>query len=147
YDGPKAVPEKLFYDADASAPTNNVGRQSTMTRQIVIPVFNRQWTISFSTTPAFDSASPRYLQWLTLSGGLSMSFLLFGIVWIQAKARARAERDEAILAIEKEELAVTLFSIGDGVITTDTNANVVSINKAAQILTGWTQKEASGKSL
>ncbi len=54
---------------------------------------------------------------------------------------------EQRLAAEKEQLAVTLRSIGDGVITTDTNGNVVLMNKIAEELTGWSQEEARGKAL
>lgn len=49
------------------------------------------------------------------------------------------------LASEKEQLAVTLRSIGDGVITTDIHGNIVLINKMAEIITGWKQEEAAGK--
>ncbi|MBV5305771.1 MAG: PAS domain S-box protein [Desulfobulbaceae bacterium] len=49
------------------------------------------------------------------------------------------------LADEKERLAVTLHSIGDAVITTDTEGKVVLINSAAQELTGWTNEEAQGQ--
>ena len=52
---------------------------------------------------------------------------------------------ENALAQEKERLLVTLRSIGDGVITTDTKGYVVLINKVAEVLTGWTQTEAFGK--
>jgi two-component system cell cycle sensor histidine kinase/response regulator CckA len=48
---------------------------------------------------------------------------------------------------EKERLAVTLRSIGDGVITTDIQGNVVLINRVAENLTGWKQNEAQGKQL
>lgn len=54
---------------------------------------------------------------------------------------------EKALAAEKERLAVTLRSIGDGVITTDTEGAIVSINQIGEKLTGWTQAEAVGKSL
>ncbi|WP_461207354.1 HD domain-containing phosphohydrolase [Clostridium sp. DL1XJH146] len=46
---------------------------------------------------------------------------------------------------EKKLLETTLRSIGDGVISTDNNGNVVLINKAAEFLTGWTQEESIGK--
>jgi two-component system, cell cycle sensor histidine kinase and response regulator CckA len=46
---------------------------------------------------------------------------------------------------EKERLSVTLRSIGDGVITTDTKGDVVLLNKAAEPLTGWTNGESTGK--
>ena len=52
-----------------------------------------------------------------------------------------------ILAAEKERLAVTLRSIGDGVITTDINGNITMLNKAAETLTGWLSDEATGKLL
>jgi len=46
-----------------------------------------------------------------------------------------------------EWLRVTLSSIGDAVITTDTHGCVTFLNPVAQALTGWTQEEAAGKSL
>jgi len=51
------------------------------------------------------------------------------------------------LSEEKERLAVTLRSIGDGVITTDIEGRIVSINRAAESLTGWTLEEAAGNPL
>ncbi|MCX7677616.1 MAG: PAS domain S-box protein [Spirochaetes bacterium] len=57
----------------------------------------------------------------------------------------RKAREE--LAREKERLAVTLASIGDGVITTDTEGKVVLINRVAEELTGWKMSEALGKPL
>jgi len=53
------------------------------------------------------------------------------------------KRVELELEKEKELLAVTLRSIGDGVITTDTKGRIVLFNKVAEQLTGWTQQEAT----
>ncbi|HIJ90989.1 MAG: PAS domain-containing protein [Desulfobulbaceae bacterium] len=57
----------------------------------------------------------------------------------------RRKTTEEKLATEQERLAVTLRSIGDGVITTDTSGRVVLVNKVAEALTGWSQGEASGR--
>ena len=54
---------------------------------------------------------------------------------------------ERALAAEKEQLAVTLDSIGDAVITTDTEGQVVLMNPIAAELTGWKINEATGRSL
>ena len=54
---------------------------------------------------------------------------------------------EETISAEKERLSVTLRSIGDGVITTDTEGKVVIMNKVAEDLTGWQQSEAEGKPL
>ncbi|MEA3359289.1 MAG: PAS domain S-box protein, partial [Thermodesulfobacteriota bacterium] len=56
--------------------------------------------------------------------------------------RKQAEEE---LAAEKERLAVTLRSIGDGVITTDIEGKIVIINKVAEDLTGWSNEDARGK--
>lgn len=55
------------------------------------------------------------------------------------------EAAENLLASEKEQLAVTLRSIGDGVITTDIDGLVVLMNKVAENVTGWLQGEAIGR--
>ena len=59
------------------------------------------------------------------------------------------EREKAKSALfdEKERLHVTLRSIGDGVITTDTTGKIVLMNSVAELLTGWTQEEVLGKPL
>jgi diguanylate cyclase (GGDEF)-like protein/PAS domain S-box-containing protein len=51
---------------------------------------------------------------------------------------------EAELYSEKERAQVTLQSIGDAVITTDTNGLVEYLNPAAETLTGWKLHEALG---
>jgi len=55
------------------------------------------------------------------------------------------KQSEIALSQEKERLHVTLRSIGDGVITTDTKGRIILINKSAEVLTGWTQFQAVGK--
>ena len=44
----------------------------------------------------------------------------------------------------KEHLRITLHSIGDGVITTDTEGLLTSMNPVAETLTGWTEAQAKG---
>ena len=69
---------------------------------------------------------------------------LLGLVGV-SRDITRLKETEQDLAREKERLAVTLRSIGDGVITSDIEGNVVLLNKVAEQLTGWSQEEASGK--
>jgi len=51
---------------------------------------------------------------------------------------------QGALEREKERLAVTLRSIGDGVITVDTDGCVVLLNRVAEELCGYRQEEAAG---
>ncbi|MFZ5351868.1 MAG: HD domain-containing phosphohydrolase [Bacillota bacterium] len=49
---------------------------------------------------------------------------------------------ERALEEEKELLRITLLSVGDGVIATDSSGNITMLNNKAEELTGWTEKEA-----
>ncbi|HTU17007.1 MAG TPA: PAS domain S-box protein [Gemmataceae bacterium] len=59
-------------------------------------------------------------------------------------ARKRAEKE---LQQERDRLRVTLASIGDAVITTDTEGRITFLNGVAESLTGWTNAEAVGQPL
>lgn len=61
--------------------------------------------------------------------------------------REQRSRFEQALFAEKERALVTLQSIGDAVITTDTHGKVEFLNPVAQELTGWTTEEARGMPL
>jgi diguanylate cyclase (GGDEF)-like protein/PAS domain S-box-containing protein len=49
------------------------------------------------------------------------------------------------LFLETRRLETTLLSVGDGIITTDDIGCIVMINSVAEQLTGWTKKDAIGK--
>jgi len=51
------------------------------------------------------------------------------------------------LSEEKESLKITLESIGDGVIATDTNGTITMINKVSEELTGWNKQDAMDKNI
>lgn len=72
---------------------------------------------------------------------------LFASLASQIDQFVERRRVEMALAAERKRLAVTLQSIGDGVIATDTAGRVVLINAVAQTLTGWSQALAQGRPL
>jgi PAS domain S-box-containing protein len=72
----------------------------------------------------------------------------------KAHSRAAAEREQALRAEQaaraasaqdEARLAVTLRSIGDAVIATDTDSKVTVLNPVAQALTGWNETDALGQ--
>jgi diguanylate cyclase (GGDEF)-like protein/PAS domain S-box-containing protein len=60
---------------------------------------------------------------------------------------SRARKAQTALRESQERLMVTLESIGDGVITTDTAGIVSYLNPVAQQLTGWDAQAAHGRKL
>ena len=71
------------------------------------------------------------------------------IVKVQGAFQDISERKstEESLRQSEENLAITLNSIGDGVIATDLNGLVVKMNPVAEKLCGWTLTDAAGKPL
>jgi PAS domain S-box-containing protein len=69
-----------------------------------------------------------------------------GLIGYFRNVTERKRAENALLA-ERERLAVTLRSIGDGVITTDANGNITLLNKVAEVMTGWSNEEAMSRPL
>jgi PAS domain S-box-containing protein len=74
---------------------------------------------------------------------------LNGQTILQASVHDITEQKKAQeeIAAERERLAVTLRSIGDGVISADTDGKIVMLNEVAEKLTGWKNEEALGRPL
>ncbi len=70
--------------------------------------------------------------------GAPLAFLT--VADVTGRHRAQAE-----LAAERDRLAVTLASIGDGVIATDLARRITDFNPVAAALTGWPTGEALGR--
>jgi PAS domain S-box-containing protein len=64
---------------------------------------------------------------------------------IQDETNKQLQQNNVALQASEEKLAVTLNSIGDAVMTTDAEGCVAMLNPLAEQLTGWTQKEATGR--
>ncbi|WP_254513909.1 PAS domain S-box protein [Anatilimnocola floriformis] len=65
----------------------------------------------------------------------------------EATARRMAEENSRVIDEDRERLAVTLASIGDAVLATDTAGRITNMNAVAESLTGWTTSDAQGKPL
>jgi diguanylate cyclase (GGDEF)-like protein/PAS domain S-box-containing protein len=63
----------------------------------------------------------------------------------QAQDISQRKAFEEALHRERELAEVTLRSIGDAVITTDTQLRVTSLNPIAEAMTGWASSEAQGR--
>ncbi|MBF0545943.1 MAG: response regulator [Candidatus Riflebacteria bacterium] len=101
--------------------------------------------------------SSTFFQISILSSALFFAFagILF-LVLFGAIFRAEIKLTDAITSREEEyrarravemHLASTLRSIGDGVISTDTDGNVTSLNRVAEKFVGWLNDEAKGCSI
>ncbi len=94
-------------------------------------------------------ANTSYISGLTTSV-LSTIFALVmfaAVLFLIQRNLLQASRANLQLHVEKENLRVTLSSIGDAVIATDRKGRITSLNPIAESLTGWTNEQAHGESL
>jgi PAS domain S-box-containing protein len=75
--------------------------------------------------------------WITLLACLGFALLAAGVVFLLVRGDIQERQRAAdILRAERERFRVTLASIGDGVIVTDTEGRVTFLNEVARSLTG-----------
>ena len=175
YDSENMSARNLLYNSDGMMSAGNPRVSKRFSKTILLPGLGRIWSLHITTLPPFELDSKRHLTVIALVAGITVSLLLFVITLTQARARLKAEglsenlqrseeslrnanrslmdkiaarqQAEMALAAEKERLAVTLRSLGEGVVTTDSSGVVALLNAAAESLTGWTQSQAEGKNL
>jgi PAS domain S-box-containing protein len=94
-----------------------------------------------------ESAHPHNsLSLLLHLGNLLSSGLLFTCItywWLKKRKDNHLETAE----LQRENLRITLNSIGDAIISTDANGSVTRMNPIAEQMTGWTRQEARGQPL
>ena len=92
-------------------------------------------------------ATYRRARWTGLATGALGALMTLAFVWsVRRNARLQAEATAALRG-EREQLRVTLASIGDGVVVTDPTGKVTMLNGVAEQLTGWTEVEAADSAL
>ncbi|MDD5641959.1 MAG: DUF4118 domain-containing protein, partial [Syntrophales bacterium] len=104
-------------------------------------------TLMSAATTGYFIIPPRYFFYFAdRADGVQWLILLVNGIFISAlsealhRSRQRAEKSWLLQA-------VTLASVGDGVITTDIRGNITFLNPEAERLTGWRQQEATGRPL
>ncbi len=93
---------------------------------------------------AAQSADRQVVYALAGLAGLIGAILLGAYLQVRQHLAERL-RAEAALRASEESLAVTLHSIGDGVLALDAESCVTRLNPVAERLTGWTEVEAKGR--
>ena len=123
----------------------------------------RRWQLQFTPTLAYLAVQQTWPLWVMLTGGFLFTGLLGAFLLVVTGHTARVEqlvverttelahtnaalaREQEALRQQREWLAVTLASIRDAVLATDTHGTITFCNPAAEALTGWTARDALGR--
>ncbi|MEO4046342.1 CHASE domain-containing protein [Pseudomonas sp. CAU 1711] len=98
FDGPGVDAESMMYDSAADS------RHVPLFSEVRSEQFNgRVWTFRFSSLPAFEAAMDTQKPALILGGGLLVSLLLSGLIWLLGQNRSRARKlTQANRGLQKE---------------------------------------------
>lgn len=122
---------------------------------LILPVplfiYGKTYLLTASPERDFLDANPLVAGRVTLLLGAILTALLTLLIGSLSNRRSKLEsvvlNRTAELRRSQEQLAATLRSIGDGVISIDAHGRVANLNTAAENLTGWSSKEAAGISI
>jgi len=80
-------------------------------------------------------------------GYLSKGHLEHSLIPQALRTTIERKKLEQAFYIEHERARITLESIGDGVLSTDADANITYLNPEAERMTGWSRADAIGKTI
>lgn len=141
FDGTELTKDNLLYTYQ-SKDTQNYTK--TFKKVKTIYISGHPWTIEFINTSTLDITTLEILiPYIVLVGGILFSLLLFAFIYALVTSRfdalAYAEMMTKSLQQEKAKDEAILSSIGEGLVATDKNGVIISINNVAKRLLGIKQ--------
>jgi serine phosphatase RsbU (regulator of sigma subunit)/CHASE1-domain containing sensor protein/anti-sigma regulatory factor (Ser/Thr protein kinase) len=111
YDGGSTASSPLLYDRDGIRRDEKNRNEYLFSKESRIEVAGREWTLYFTTLPAFEEGADSNLPPFVLVSGLVMSLLIFGITLLVVRSRTRAEHYSKDLEVANEELESFYYSV------------------------------------
>lgn len=141
----------LEMDGENSAVLDRDGRVLAESTHVLQPPVLEREVLLFDAGTTVGSVRVRqswrdvamHTAWLFLAGLVMATTVLLAWCWWEASLR----RSARALFDQQERARVTLRSIGDAVITTDSDQRIDYMNPTAEHLTQWTLAEARGRLL
>ena len=104
FDGAEFTREGLLHDDDGTLHAGNPSYSAHFSKISTLEVAGRTWSLYFATLPEFEPGWQSNLPAFVLASGVAMSLMLFGVTWMLANSRLRAEHVGLQLEIANKEL-------------------------------------------
>lgn len=154
YDGDDLSVQNLMHDSDKRV--HGIGPAHAHFQHInILNIGGQKWSVVMSSLPGFDQKLVDEKQRIIVWSGIAVSILLAFITGVLVRSRTIALRLAQTLKLELNErkraeadmlLAESVFSTVDaGVVVTDMATNMIKVNPAFSVITGYPAQEAIGK--
>ena len=138
-----ARPDRGLIRIISSGTPGGVVARRLLLAPTVIPLINGLFTIACRAAGFYNTEFARWLFFFL------NSFLFTLVIWwisvLLHRSDAVRQQAERALRRSEESLGVTLHSIGDAVLATDTQGRITRMNRVAEELTGWKQAAAQSR--
>jgi serine phosphatase RsbU (regulator of sigma subunit)/CHASE1-domain containing sensor protein/anti-sigma regulatory factor (Ser/Thr protein kinase) len=136
YDGNSTASSPLLYDRNGIRDAEKKGTEFLFTKESRIEVAGREWSLYFTTLPAFEEGAESNLPPFVLASGLVVSLLMFGITLLVVRSRTRAEHYSKDLEVANEELGSFFHSVEQELGTAQSIQHAL-LPKNLPLLDGW----------
>src|SRR5439155_17621641 len=121
------------------------GHRAHLQTQTTLPVADRQWTLRFASPPEYEQDVGRPFVPLVPLAGTALTLVLYYLTGAQVRARTRAERAAAELAASEELHRTISETAADAILMMDAQSVILSANRAAEQLFGYSAAELIGQ--
>ena len=149
YDGDVISADTLLYDSRSDADKDLANPDSEYSKLTAVDLAGHRWTLRFAQVGGLSALTDYDSVWLILSGGTSISLLLFVLTLSLLRTQVNARRIAEELTIElresEEKFRQFFEQSSDGIAILDETGSVIEWNLALEKLTGLERTQALGR--
>lgn len=146
-----SIGNRMYTSEKPAAAAHTLVRSSIFASDLVLRIEEHAWTLRLTSLPAFESTIDRQKAQIVLLAGLLISLLMFMLVRTLALTRENAlvlaQQMTTALRGAEAKFSSLAESASEAIIIANGAGKVVSWNKAAHRMFGYTEEEVVGQDL